>query len=338
MDKAKARKLLIPALGTMPSLLLAEKAYAGPTDSGDGEPETPTEPGANGGQRNTQNNTSEDRKGRLEALEDKISQTATKTQFEEVSNRVANLEHEAATAHILFGILDGLLFLTIIVVCFVGGKLFFGNSKSDLEKKLKKSMRELENKYASRSEVDALSKQIDEISYSASRQASDTKVDAISSAPLDSPVRSRPQESLPAQPPYADFLDAYNKLAQEGFNANSNKARENLVSCFHVQAFKCANDQERTKSPETAPAFVSAEIAHGHYWAMPLPDNQYAVVPGLVAVKSYNENHHIGAGMETVFEVSGYKHGSYKKIVVIRPAIFSGQWTVKEKGTLSVSN
>lgn len=84
--------------------------------------------------------------------------------------------------------------------------------------------------------------------------------------------------------------------------------------------------------------FASVDTANGMYWALPLKNSLYAVVPNLKT--TYEFQLHETAGMKETF-ISNYDKGSYNKIIVKKPAIFdyaNGNWTLKERGEIELSN
>ena len=106
---------------------------------------------------------------------------------------------------------------------------------------------------------------------------------------------------------------------------------------YKVQAFTCANVEERMNRPKLAPKFSEASgIAGGDFWACNVDGNIFAVVPNL---KTYTENHHAERAFGLAFE-SNFDGGTYSRLRVERAAIFElvgDKWKLNTAGKIILS-
>lgn len=135
------------------------------------------------------------------------------------------------------------------------------------------------------------------------------------------------------------FIHDYNNLSYNKTNSFQDRTdRKNFVQNNTIKSFDCTNFEARLRSPSLAIEFASVDTANGMYWALPLKNSLYAVVPNLKT--TYEFQLHETAGMKETF-ISNYDKGSYNKIIVKKPAIFdyaNGNWTLKERGEIELSN
>ena len=133
-----------------------------------------------------------------------------------------------------------------------------------------------------------------------------------------------------------NFVNDFNALTKlSGFSGR--QARERFLRRYKVQAFTCANVEERMNRPKLAPKFSEASsIAGGDFWAFNVDGNIFAVVPNL---KTYTENHHAERAFSLVFE-SNFDGGTYSRLRVERAATFElvgDKWKLKTAGKIILS-
>ena len=134
-------------------------------------------------------------------------------------------------------------------------------------------------------------------------------------------------------PAQTSFLDEYNALAGKSSSELRN-ARKDFLDRYRVRAFSCVNFADRMIDPVPPPRFADAE--NGEYWAIPLRENMYAVIPN-VNIRNYTDNHHSARAMGEVFDSNFRYGGDYRRIRVDKAAVFtcSGNvWTLAQKGKL----
>ena len=129
------------------------------------------------------------------------------------------------------------------------------------------------------------------------------------------------------------FTEDYNRYLQmnlDGYEGRSQK--NNFLTEHNIEGFSCDNSTQRMSNPNMEPHFVkNATPKEGAYWACPLGNDLYAVVP---KGREYESQMHSTAGYKEVFS-SNYTDGACKIIKVIKPAIFRGL-TLKECGELKL--
>lgn len=129
------------------------------------------------------------------------------------------------------------------------------------------------------------------------------------------------------------FTEDYNRYLQmnlDGYEMRSQK--NNFLIEHNIEGFFCDNSTQRMSNPNMEPHFVkTATPKEGAYWACPLGNDLYAVVP---KGREYESQMHSTAGYKEVFS-SNYTDGACKVIKVIKPAIFRGL-TLKECGELQL--
>ena len=120
------------------------------------------------------------------------------------------------------------------------------------------------------------------------------------------------------------------------------QARKNFEQDFQIKNFTCDNYEKRIselsaiREAYSEPTFKDSG-ANGMYWATQVKDNIYAVVPRFNI--SYENQLHEMAGMKEAF-ISNYNGGAYKRIRVIKPALFSylgGSWKLEKQGKIELS-
>ena len=120
----------------------------------------------------------------------------------------------------------------------------------------------------------------------------------------------------------ADFVRKYNALYDvPGTMFQKKKAQDDFIKEFEVQGMRCTNMQLRHSRPELEPRFVAVTPTRdADYWAMPLGNNLFAVVPNPFLV--YGEEMHTAGGMREAFN-SNYRAGNtYGRFTVKEPATF----------------
>lgn len=131
-----------------------------------------------------------------------------------------------------------------------------------------------------------------------------------------------------------NFLQEYNDILSETDGYKKKTAREEFISKYNVRAFNCINFNERMNNPALTAIFEEVSpVRIGDYWAIPVSEKVFKVVPN---VKAYNENYHIARAMGEVFN-SGFNFSTYSKIYVDMAAEFtnSGQfWRLIKKGKI----
>ena len=137
--------------------------------------------------------------------------------------------------------------------------------------------------------------------------------------------------------PKLSFLEDYNAfLKVEGLGRVN--ARKDFLKKYQLKAFDCTNFESRMRDPIPPPVFGSVDsIQKGIYWAIPVQGTKYAVLPN---VNIYTENHHKAQAMGDVF-ISNFVSGSYKSLMVDKPAIFEclgNNWQLVTKGKITLSN
>lgn len=137
--------------------------------------------------------------------------------------------------------------------------------------------------------------------------------------------------------PNLTFLEDYNAfLKVEGLGRLT--ARKDFLKKYQIKAFDCTNFESRMRDPIPPPVFGSVDsIQKGIYWAIPVQGTKYAVLPN---VNIYTENHHKAQAMGDVF-ISNFVGGSYKSVMVDKPAIFErlgDNWQLVAKGKITLSN
>ena len=152
----------------------------------------------------------------------------------------------------------------------------------------------------------------------------------ISSAPRENfSVKTAP----PAPPNKISMLDEYNEISAK----DDSDERERFAEKYKIIALTCVNTAERLNNLMLPLKFERASsIDSGEYWAVPLKENSYAVLPN---VRVYVPNLHFVRAMGAVFK-SNFKSGIvYDKIFVQRPAIFSFDgsiWKLVTAGELNL--
>ncbi|MBR1397658.1 MAG: hypothetical protein IJ563_09020 [Selenomonadaceae bacterium] len=142
-------------------------------------------------------------------------------------------------------------------------------------------------------------------------------------------------ETPPEPPPdkSQEFLDAINELQQaKGFEAR--ELKEKIINKFNIRAFFCKNADARMNQPELPIVLAEVSPAKGAYWAYAIGNDTYAVVPNL---NTYTAHHHIAGGMSEAFDSNFAAGKVYNNIEVEKPALFTGNWQVIEKGKLNLS-
>ena len=126
------------------------------------------------------------------------------------------------------------------------------------------------------------------------------------------------------------FTEQYNDLG-----ANQGMGGAEFAQKFNLRAFSCANIGVRINRPEAAPIFTDAPNAvRGDFWAKPLKGDQYAVMPNPMLM--YDENRHRAGGLVDAFS-SNYRGGSFTRVQLIRPAVFSAEgyvWKIISRGEI----
>lgn len=146
-----------------------------------------------------------------------------------------------------------------------------------------------------------------------------------------------PYIPAPSKPQNFVFLDQYNLLLKM---AGREKvfARGKFIKKYVAYAFDCKNFELRISEPMPPPVFQTINsVFSGVYWAIPMEENQYAVLPN-VDTYYYTENRHKAQAMGEVFN-SNYDSGTKKITSIKLPAIFEYDgdvWNLKSKGTLDL--
>lgn len=146
--------------------------------------------------------------------------------------------------------------------------------------------------------------------------------------------------SQPAAPAAAatygssSLVTAYNGLPSTG-SFNDRGPRNEFIMKFHIVGFDCANTEERMSYPSTPPRYRDSEPVPAMYWAAPLRDQQYAVMPN--AKLTYEVSLHAPGAMEEAFSSNFLAGHVYRHIQLISPAVFmklNGTWSLRKKGEL----
>lgn len=158
--------------------------------------------------------------------------------------------------------------------------------------------------------------------------------------PVVQPVQ--PVQPVPAAPPAPawqqrarSFTEAYNRFLQTKVSGMAARGlKEGFLREHQIVGFSCVNYTERMSNPAIPPAFRNTENQkEAHYWACPLGDNLYAVVPN---VREYEMQRHVTVGYREVFR-SNYSGGVCHSILVLQPAIFRGL-NLQQPGQLQLGN
>lgn len=155
------------------------------------------------------------------------------------------------------------------------------------------------------------------------------------------PVQPIPQAAPVAPPAPAwqqraqSFMEAYNRFLQTKVSGMAARGlKEGFLREHQIVGFSCVNYTERMSNPAIPPAFRNTENQkEAHYWACPLGDNLYAVVPN---VREYEMQRHVTVGYREVFR-SNYSGGVCHSILVLQPAIFRGL-NLQRPGQLQLGN
>ena len=158
--------------------------------------------------------------------------------------------------------------------------------------------------------------------------------------PVVQPVQ--PVQPVPAAPPAPawqqrarSFTEAYNRFLQTKVSGMAARGlKEGFLREHQIVGFSCVNYMDRMSNPALPPSFSTAENQReAHYWACPLGDNLYAVVPN---VREYEMQKHSTVGYREVFR-SNYSGGVCHSILVLQPAIFRG-FELQQPGQLQLGN
>ena len=129
-------------------------------------------------------------------------------------------------------------------------------------------------------------------------------------------------------------INEYNTLSEEKDSAyKRGQARNNFIQKYQVKKFT-NDDYEQDIYDEKIHYYSCNKLEK--YWAILVKENIYAVFPK-GNLKYGNRLHNI-TRMKEVFD-SNYQEGAYKKIKVIKPAVFryiNTEWTLYQKGKLKL--
>lgn len=139
---------------------------------------------------------------------------------------------------------------------------------------------------------------------------------------------------------WKQFINKYNQLSYNKTNSyQDNLDRKDFVQSNNIKTFSCENYEDRLRNPNLAIKLKSVDTSSGMYWAFPLKDTLFAVVPNLKTTYEYQL--HETAGMKEAFK-SNFESGStFSRVIVKIPAIFdytNGIWTLKKQGEIELSN
>ena len=130
-------------------------------------------------------------------------------------------------------------------------------------------------------------------------------------------VKNPPSAQIPTPQNKISMVDEYNSISNQGIS----ESRDSFASKHKVVALTCTNAAERLNNMMLAPKFErAASVNSGEYWAVPLRENLYAVVPN---IRVYTQSLHFVRAMGVIFK-SNFESGTvHDKIFVQRPAIFA---------------
>ncbi len=349
MDEAKTRKILIPALGTMPELLLVNRVQAAENKQNTIEEEQEGSGKGNEGEGGRSEKTvgtqsSRQDQSSVNDVELRRSPQTGKEDFSSLEKKITNMQatvkkqsetiqnvvNKGQTTYMLLGAV-GVVALVALIFALLA--YFVKGSKTKKDTKTFSAVNPNAGAAAGsqadiinlQQEVAALREELERMRRSAqSRQDS-------GAAEQHAAVS---QQNAPA---WREFVEAYNALAQRkltGFEARD--ARNDFGRRFGVRAFSCANFEQRMNRPDLPPVFADEpNIVNGEYWAMPHSGGTYVVVP---CMKTYEARNHSEGGMKEAFR-SNFENGrTYNVITVIEPAIFQEGWKILRPGKLQLSN
>ncbi len=346
MDEAKMRKILIPALGTMPELLLVSRVQAAENENNTSNVTQVGSGKGNEGEGGRTEKTVGTQQGQSSVNDDELkpSPQTGKEDLTSLKNEMATIQEEVNTtktqvqgitdkAETTYMLLGAVGVVALVALIFALLAYFVKGSKTKKDRtpfsvahpNAGVSGGNQADIFNLQQEVAALREELERMRRSAqSRQDSGA-------------AEQRTAASQQNAPAWSEFVEAYNALAQRkltGFEARD--ARNDFGRRFGVRAFSCANFEQRMNRPDLPPVFADEpNIANGEYWAMPCSGGLYVVVP---CMKTYEARNHSEGGMKEAFH-SNFENGrTYNVITVIKPAIFQEGWKILRQGKLQLSN
>lgn len=280
--------------------------------------------------------------------------TTAQTTQTTTPDQIFGLIDTETAIYILFGIaLIALIFALIILFSYVSKNtlkretLHLRQENKKLSTEINQRLNELENKTTSNiKRVEGLNEKINKHHNDLS-QLSNSSINQTNKEPerIISPI-IKTQEQIALEQHRAlknlwkPFINEYNQLSYNKTNSFQDKTdRKNFVQNNNVKSFSCENYENRLRNPNLPIKLESVEPSNGMYWAYPLKDNLFAVVPNLKT--TYEPQLHETAGMKEAFK-SNFESGStFSRVIVKTPAIFdytNGIWTLKKQGEIELSN
>ena len=133
---------------------------------------------------------------------------------------------------------------------------------------------------------------------------------------------------LAPQKPWLNFVDDYNKLAEEMSKPGQLKKCEKFVYEFKLRVLTYGG----------AMTFRPAiDVKDSRYWAFKCSSDEFAVVPN--PMHPCDEDFHDHGGMKETYALN-YQDGIYRKYLVKLPAIFNyeaaGGWKLKDTGVVNL--
>lgn len=234
----------------------------------------------------------------------------------------------------------GIFALLVAMVTFISAKSINGYIKASVNRRIDKlslQIQDLERKLNNEIEKNATAarsyeKQLESVRAENQSRVTATTTSTLSKTPLAKTVaEEKPapiSESAPKRDNSKKFLEDYHNLMKlKGLSQQT--AKGEFMDKYSVKTFACKNIDARMNNSSITPVYE--EVAEGaKFWGF-LDNGELLVVPALPF--SYDNIAHGPGSMGEAFD-SNFESGSFVKLEVITPAVFTERLRLVKKGEI----